>query len=312
MVLTEEVTFAGGGAALDRAGHLRPEAGRLLTARGAALLPVWQGKPLIDLTGAAALGWVPTDRDILAHAAEPPVFLGMSDGKPCFTADVSQLEELNADDIFCGGLCEGAKFIDLRSIAPELLPGAAAMAATAKGVLEWHRTHRFCARCGNPSTMDEGGWRRRCGTCDALHFPRTDPVVIMAVLDQDNVLLGRQSVWPEGMWSLLAGFMEPGETVEDAVRRETLEETGVKVGKVGYLASQPWPFPTNLMIGCQAKALTRKITVDATELEDAQWISRAKMQVIMEDRHPKIRPPRLGAIARSILLDWVAERIPPL
>ena len=311
MALIEEITFAGG-IGMDRAAHLRRDAARLLARPDAAVLPLWRGKLLIDLTSGPALGWVPPDREILAVGAEAPVFLGMAARTPCFAMDVSQLTEAEADDLFCGGLCDGAKFIDLRSIGPSLTAGNAGAAATAKGILEWHARNGFCARCGAPTEPDDGGWRRKCHSCGALHFPRTDPVAIMLVLRDDHVLLGRQEGWPEGVYSLLAGFMEPGETVEDAVRRETEEESGIRIGRVGYLASQPWPFPASLMIGCQAEALTDEITIDPTELEDARWVSRAVMQVVMADKHPKLRSPRLGAIARSILLDWVADRIPPL
>ncbi len=319
MALSETVTFGAAEGGIDRATHLREQSDRLLRNPRAALLPLWQGKPLIDLTGAPALGWAPPDPEILARAAEEPVFLGMSESTPCFTADFSAMPEDDADDLFCAGDDgepggDGAKFIDLRSIAPDLSPAGAATAATAKGVLEWHRTHRFCATCGAPSEIADGGWRRTCTdrSCNRFHFPRTDPVVIMLVLRDDEVLVGRQSAWPEGVYSLLAGFMEPGETIEDAVRRETFEEAGIRVGEVGYLASQPWPFPASLMIGCQGKALDREIVMDPLELEDAQWISRAKMQVILAGKHPKFRPPRAGAIAGAILRDWAAGRIETL
>ena len=154
--------------------------------------------------------------------------------------------------------------------------------------------------------MDEGGWRRRCPSCGALHFPRTDPVVIMLILRDDHVLLGRQSSWPEGLYSLLAGFMEPGETIEEAVRRETREESGVEIGRVRYLACQPWPFPSSLMLGCMAEALTETLTIDTNELQDAQWISRAKMDVVLQGKHPRMAAPRKDAIASAILKAWVS------
>lgn len=302
MIETPRVTFTAGSGHLDRAAHLRQMAVDLLRHRRAALLPLWQGKILIDLEeDVPRLGWVPPLAGYVEEATEDPIFLGLSGETPCFAADFSAMDEDQAKERFC----EGAKFIDLRSVAGELGPASASIAATAKGVLGWHETHPFCARCGAASLPDDGGWRRRCPACDSLHFPRTDPVVIMLILRDDQVLLGRQSVWPPGLYSLLAGFMEPGETFEDAVRRETKEETSVEVGRISYLGCQPWPFPSNLMIGCVGEAETTTIKIDPEELEDAQWVSRAKMQVILDGKHPRILPPRKDAIARAILTDWV-------
>ena len=310
MLETPRVTFAAGSGQLDRAAHLRDDTESLLGHPGAALLPLWQEKVLIDVTASGPrLGWVPPLPEHLACAADRPAFLGISDETRCFAADVSSLDEEAAKERFCG---DGAKFIDLRSIAGDLSPGSAAIAATAKGLLGWHRTHRFCARCGAASEVENGGWRRRCPACSGQHFPRTDPVVIMLVLHGDDVLLGRQSGFPPGVYSLLAGFMEPGETIEDAVRRETREETTVEVGRVSYLGCQPWPFPSNLMLGCIGEALTTEITIDSAELEDALWIGRAEMQAILRGEHPRINPPRKDAIARAILTDWVNGKVPAL
>jgi NAD+ diphosphatase len=201
------------------------------------------------------------------------------------------------------------KFIDLRPIVGLLIPAEDSILAATKGVIGWHRSHPFCARCGKPSTIEDGGWRRKCPACSALHFPRTDPVVIMLVTRGDKVLLGRQSVWPPGLYSLLAGFMEPGETIADAVRRETHEETSVRVGRVRFIASQPWPFPASLMLGCWAEALSEEIVIDA-EIEDACWVSRAEMALALEGAHPQFAAPRPDAIARWILTAWVAGEIP--
>ncbi len=308
MIETARVTFAAGSGQLDRAGHLRDSTADLLGRGDAALLPFWQEKVLIDLGGEGPrLGWV-APADHLAEAAEAPVFLGFSGETPCFAADVSGLDEDAARDRFG----EGAKFIDLRSVCGELCAEGASIAATAKGLLGWHRTHRFCSRCGAASGPENGGWRRRCPACQGLHFPRTDPVVIMLILRGDNVLIGRQSTFPPGIYSLLAGFVEPGETIEDAVRRETLEETTVRVGRVGYLGCQPWPFPANLMLGCIGEAETSDITRDPAELEDARWVDRAAMETILMGEHPKILAPRKDAIARAILTDWVKGNIPAL
>jgi NAD+ diphosphatase len=306
---TRRVTFAAGNGLLDRSAHLRDGSDTLLADGRAALLPLWQEKVLIELSGEGPrLGWLRPEPDHLAAAADPPVFLGLTGEAPRFAADLSALDEEAAKARFG----EGAKFIDLRSIAGELDPDSATVAATAKGVLGWHRTHRFCSRCGVPSAIENGGWRRRCPSCGGLHFPRTDPVVIMLILHGEDVLLGRQSTFPPGIYSLLAGFMEPGETIEDAVRRETHEETSVRVGRVAYLGCQPWPFPSNLMLGCIGEAETTGITIDPAELEDAQWVSRAEMQEILDGGHARIAAPRRDAIARAILTDWVRGEVPPL
>jgi NAD+ diphosphatase len=200
-------------------------------------------------------------------------------------------------------------FGDLRAVMASLGAADAGHAAAAKGILGWHASHGFCAACGGGSVADEGGWRRRCAVCGAQHFPRTDPVVIMLVTRGNAVLLGRQAMWPEGMYSLLAGFMEPGETIEAAVRRETFEEAGIVVGRVDYLASQPWPFPSSLMIGCRGEALSAEIRRDPLELEDALWVRRERVLAALAGQDPLLRPARQGAIARFLLERWLADRL---
>ncbi|MEM7744944.1 MAG: NAD(+) diphosphatase [Pseudomonadota bacterium] len=302
MTEISRVTFTAGSGHLDRAAHLRDVCDDFLAHRRAAMLPMFHGRILIDTEEEAPrLGWVPPLAEYLDDATEAPVFLGLSDDTPCFAADFSAMDV----DLVARHFCDRATFMDLRAVAGALRPASAAIAATAKGLLGWHEAHPFCARCGSSSQIENGGWRRRCESCAALHFPRTDPVVIMLVVHDDNVLLGRQAKFASGIYSLLAGFMEPGETIEDAVRREVKEETSVRIGHVGYLGCQPWPFPSNLMLGCWAQAETTDLNVDPYELDDAQWISRAKMGVILQGKHPRISPPRDDAIARAILTDWV-------
>ena len=160
------------------------------------------------------------------------------------------------------------------------------MLAAAKALMHWHAHHRFCANCGALTGVAVAGWRRDCKVCKATHFPRTDPVVIMLAVDGDACVLGRQPRFPKGMYSALAGFVEPGETIEAAVRREIWEETGVACGAVQYFASQPWPFPASLMIGCFAEARNRSIKVDQVELEDARWFTREEAVALLEKRHP--------------------------
>jgi NAD+ diphosphatase len=305
MSLSNPLTFAAGGSDLDRASHLRHESALLLARSDSRLLPQWQDKALIDLTGERpTIGWVAPDAALVALASEQPVFLGRYQETPCFTADFSGLAEGAART----GFGEARKFIDLRSIAGELSQAEATIIAAAKGVIGWHRIHPFCARCGAASVSEDAGWRRKCMACGALHFPRTDPVVIMLVTRGDKVLLGRQSVWAPGLYSLLAGFMEPGETIGDAVRRETREETSVRIGRVQFLASQPWPFPANLMLGCWGEALTDEIVIDA-EIEDARWVNRAEMAMALNGEHPHFASPRADSIARWILTAWVAGEI---
>ena len=207
--------------------------------------------------------------------------------------------------IFAGEAVEpidGAQ--DLRSLAIEgrLPPEELALLAQARSLLHWHQRHRFCSVCGHETEMKDGGYRRHCPHCTADHFPRTDPVVIIVVRAGEHFLLGRQSSWAPGRYSALAGFMEPGETIEDAARREVLEESGIRVGAITYVASQPWPYPSSLMIGLIGEALNRDIVIDKTELEDARWFSRSEIDQMLAERHPEglTVPPRM-AIAHGIL-----------
>ncbi len=311
------LAFAGPGPA--RAAHLRADAAALaaLLARPAArVLPVWRGKPLI--ARASGLGWVAADAPVLRHAPKPLLFLG-DEAAPRFAADVSSWEPPALDRAALAmfhdtsaqhfpGMPDDTVFRDLRSVMTALPPAEAALAATARAVFNWHRTHGFCAACGAASEPSMGGWQRQCPACGATHFPRTDPVVIMLVLRGNRALLGRSPGWPEGMYSALAGFIEPGETVEDAVRREVAEETGITVGAVRYLTSQPWPFPSSLMIGCVGMGRTEDITLD-DELDDALWISRQEMLEAFAGRHPTVRAARPGSIARHMIGEWLAGRV---
>ena len=303
-----EPTFAGGD--IERATHLRAQAEALAADPAARVLPLWRGKPLID--GGAALGWLGADDAVFEGCGEPAVFLGLNGG-PRFARDVSHLPGPEAQPGFADpttlDLTPALRFTELRGVMADLSPAAAGDAATAKGVLEWHSTHPRCARCGAATEMEDGGWRRGCPSCGAKHFPRTDPVVIMLVLRGDRALLGRQAAWPDRFYSLLAGFMEPGETIEEAVRRETLEEAGVPVGRVGYLCSQPWPFPSSLMIGCVAEALSDDIRRADSELEDALWAPRAEVAAALNGEPARFVAGRRGAVARMILESWVSGEI---
>jgi NAD+ diphosphatase len=314
----EAVTFAGG--RLDRASHLRgdPDAQAALAADPRAKgLALWRGRPLLATGGGLALAWQPLDAALFAGATGPAVFLGVEDGAPCFARDIpdwpdapNPAEGFAATPLVPGpDLGAGLGFGDLRANMAALNAAEAGTAAAAKGILGWHASHRFCANCGAPSAPADAGWRRACPACGAQHFPRTDPVVIMLILHGNSVLLGRSPAWPPGMYSLLAGFMEPGESIEAAVRRETAEEAGVPVGQVDYLSSQPWPFPSSLMIGCRGRALARDLRRDPAELEDARWISRERILAAIAGHDPDLRPARRGSIARFLLERWLADTL---
>ena len=243
------------------------------------------------------------DARTLAAPAEC-VFLGLVDGIGRFGVglDAAGAEALKGrGDLHVG---------DLRSIAVQGLTTADHLAAIAeaKALLHWHARHRFCANCGQPTAVVQAGWRRDCPACRAEHFPRTDPVVIMLAISGDHCLLGRQARFVPGMWSCLAGFVEPGESIEQAVRRETFEEAGIACGRVAYFASQPWPFPMSLMIGCHAEALSTDLTVDRSELEDARWFDREEVAMMLLRRHAGglMTPPPV-AIAHHIIRAWVED-----
>lgn len=310
----EHMAFAGSD--LDRAGEWRGDPAWLAQALAKGrMLPLWRGKPLV---GEAGLGWLPAGHAALA-GGDAPVLLGIEEKAALFAQDISDWEPDADQAAIPGGFLDPTEqrhpalpvtfaFAELRAAMLRLSSREQEIAATARAVLGWHRSHRFCATCGTRSEVAEAGWQRTCPACGAHHFPRTDPVVIMLVTQGNRTLLGRSPGWPPGMYSCLAGFVEPGETVEAAVRREVAEETGVRIGAVRYAASQPWPFPASLMLGCRAEALTEAITLDPAELEDALWITREEMVTVMAGGHPQIRPPRRGAIAHALLQAWLADR----
>lgn len=325
MRLAETVTF--GTSHLDRAAERRgdPEWIAAALASGAPVLPLWRGKPLVadaQAEGAMRLAFRPVDHPILAAATEAPVLLGRDDtGNALFAQDISAWVPTDLDEAQVGAFLDrsvqthpaeeggGAGFVELRGIMTRIDRRDAELAATARALLNWHATHGFCARCGTRSEMAEAGWQRQCPGCGGRHFPRTDPVVIMLITHGDRVLIGRSPGWPEGMYSLLAGFVEPGETVEAAVRREVFEEASIRVGPVSYLSSQPWPYPASLMLGCRGEAETTGITLDPVELEDARWLDRDEMLSVHAGLHPEIRPARRGAIAHFLIEHWLADRL---
>ena len=230
--------------------------------------------------------------------------------------DATQTEAIYlGDDLqnqawFARSVAPSEDFLPLRSLMIEasLSPAEISILAHARSILHWHESHRFCAKCGSQSKIADAGYRRNCEACGADHFPRTDPVVIMVVRDGSRFLLGRQAAWGPGMFSALAGFMEPGETIEAAMRREVMEEAGIKVGKVSYVTSQPWPFPSSLMIGLLGEAKTTDIVIDPKELETARWFERDEVQAMLENKHPDgLTASHPYAIAHHIIKAALAE-----
>ena len=317
----EQVTF--GGSALDRAGEVRSDPAALAAAAAdprARTIVLWRGKPLISPERPAGLIRLPLDHAVLEDAVMAPILLGREEGAPIFAVDISDWQPISLDESSLGAFLDPSEqrhprlpdwmiFAELRRVMTWLTSRDAELAASGKAILGWHETHRFCARCGSPTEQAQGGWQRRCPSCEASHFPRTDPVVIMLITNGNSVLMGRSPGWPAGMYSLLAGFIEPGETLEAAVRREVFEEAGVRVGEVGYLSSQPWPFPSSLMFGCWGHALTREITIDPVEIEDARWISREEMMEISSGHHAQVKPARKGAIAHFLIERWLSDTL---
>jgi len=229
-------------------------------------------------------------------------FLGVDARGPAFAVAVDS----GPTDILAAN--PDLALFNLRQVAVDGSVSAADLGALAEGkaLIAWHATHGFCGRCGTPTRSSASGWRRECPSCGLHHFPRTDPVVIMLATDRDRCLLGRQPRFPARMYSCLAGFLEPGETIEAAVRREVAEEAGIACGAVTYLGSQPWPFPASLMIGCLVEASSTAITIDAEELEDARWFARDEVEAMLAGRHPAgLACPVPMAIAHHIVRAWV-------
>ncbi|MEM9221623.1 MAG: NAD(+) diphosphatase [Pseudomonadota bacterium] len=230
------------------------------------------------------------------------LFLGLDADGPLFAALVK------VDEPPLGHAFENLRPLAISGRVPEPILGAIAQA---RGILGWHLRHKFCANCGAPTTLGQAGMRRDCDRCGTHHFPRTDPVVIMLAVDGERCLLGRQKRFVQGVYSCLAGFMEPGETIEAAVRREIWEEAGVRTDRVLYHASQPWPFPSSLMIGCFARATSITIDPQDAELDDVRWFDRADIRPMLEQRHPTFTAPPQVAIAYH-LLDAYAEHGAPV
>jgi NAD+ diphosphatase len=281
--MPEPIVFAG--ASLDRAPLERRRPDWLAARRsdGAARSLVLSERGL----------WIDDGHLVLVAPDDDSVFLGLSGGRPLFAQDVGDAEPRRGHPA------------GLREAATELPAEEAALAAYAGSLLAWHRRHRFCANCGKPTRHADGGHERHCEHCDAHHFPRTDPVVIVRVVDGERLLLGRQASWPEGRFSVLAGFVEPGETLEEAVRREVREESSVELGEVGYVASQPWPFPSSLMIGFHAVANGgAEPRPRDGELSEVRWFGRAEVEAAAAGSGG-VRLPPPYSISRRLIDGWL-------
>ncbi len=292
---------------LDTADHIRSDEAALRAAMddsSSRFLPCWKLNAFLHKTDEkVSLGWLSAQQIGPQLLQEKVVFLGLLGDVHYFACDVDHIGPEDAPPFE-----EWGEFVETRAAAMILGSSDAAIMARARSLIDWHQRHGFCAKCGSKTRLTRGGSQRICEAehCRAQHFPRVDPVVIMLVHDKNRCLLGRQSRFPEGMYSALAGFIEPGESLEGAVVRESFEEAGIRIGQVDYIASQPWPFPSSLMIGCMAKAETFNITMDDLELEDARWFTREEVRRAIE-RDPVsafFLPPSI-AIAHHLILHWL-------
>jgi len=290
---------------LDRAAHLRTSDDKLLAmesnARSRAYV-VHRDSLVVKKEGDSLRALLSIEEALKFGANPGTIFLGLRDGAAMFGMGISQAaveKLLNRDDVAVSEL----RAMAMQGVVP---PDQLSAIAMAKSMVNWHQRHGYCANCGQRTAMREGGWKRECPNCKAEHFPRTDPVVIMLVTYGDKCLLGRAPRFAPGMYSCLAGFVEAAETIEDAVCREVFEEAGIRCTDVGYYMTQPWPYPSSLMIGCVARALNEDIVVDRVELEDARWFDRDEARLMITRKHPDgLAGPHPFAIAHHLLGRWV-------
>lgn len=286
---------------LDRAANLRKDRERLnqmLSAPNALLFPVWREQNFVCLEPRA---FVPPllNSEALLDAADELVWLGLRGDHPCFALDLSA----TAEPLRLGDLGSQGAFADLRLTAHLLHEADISVLGYARAMLHWHRQHRFCGRCGQRTEPKEGGHLRECPSCEHRHFPRTDPAVLILITDGERCVLANQPAFPPGMYSTLAGFVEPGETLEQAVEREALEEVGLRVKCTGYRGSQPWPFPASLMLGFQARAESNVLELDSDEISDARWFTRDELQKPQGFFTP---PP--FSLAHRLIAEFLAEK----
>jgi NAD+ diphosphatase len=306
------IPFAGN--PLNRASEKRTDSNWVESRRrdpSSLALPMWRLQPFLaepEKSGPPiALGLVrPGIAESLAGDEAPCIFLGLDGDQALFALDITAAK----DPARVGPLVGLGSFCEARTAAQMVSLKDAAIIAQAKAMIDWHQRHGFCPRCGAPTKMMDAGYRRLCGTCKAEHFPRVDPVVIMLATHGEACLVGRGKQFPPGMFSALAGFVEPGETIEEAVRRELIEEASVKVGEVTYYATQPWPFPSSLMIGCFAQAADRDVKADENELAEVRWLERSVARELIAGKQlDGLRVPPPIAIAHHLIKTWaLAEK----
>jgi len=304
-------TFAGN--PLNRDGERRGDeawlAEKLADAESLAVA-LWNGKPLVeDVLGedgkptGVQIAYLRADMaQDLAGGSEKLLYMGLWKDIAVFAVDIE-----GAADPAEGPLQGLGRFEELRGVASTMPPADAGILATAKSMFEWRRRHRWCSACGQKTEVSDGGWKRICSACETEHFPRTDPVAIMLALHEGKCLLGRQAAWPKGMFSALAGFIEPGETIEEACARELEEEAGLKAVAVRYHSSQPWPWPGSLMMGLMADVDSADAAPDQTELEEVRWFTKEEAgQLIKGELEGVFAPPPL-AIAHQLIKAWAEE-----
>jgi NAD+ diphosphatase len=290
---------------IDRAAHLRTNDEKLFALEGhrdARAYVVYRDSLVVRQEASGARVLLGVDEAVKLGANPGTIFLGLRDGAPLFGMGIAA----QAVEKLLGR--EDVAVTELRGMAMQgvVPPDQLSAIAMAKSMVSWHQRHGFCPNCGTRTAMKDGGWKRDCPSCKAEHFPRTDPVVIMLVTSGDKCLLGRQKQFLPGMYSCLAGFVEAAETIEDAVRREIFEESGIRCTDVNYYMTQPWPYPSSLMIGCTARATNEDIVVDRTELEDARWFNREEATLMIKRQHPDgLAGPHPFAIAHHLLGRWV-------
>jgi NAD+ diphosphatase len=290
---------------LDRAAHLRTSNDKLFAMEGqrdARAYVVYRDSLIVKQEAEGPCALLTIDEALKFGANPGTIFLGLRDGAPVFGMGMGATAAeklLGRDDVAVS---------ELRGMAMQgaVPPAQLSAIAMAKSLVSWHQRHGFCANCGTRTGMSQGGWKRDCPSCKTEHFPRTDPVVIMLVTHGEKCLMGRQKQFAPGMWSCLAGFVEAAETIEDAVRREIFEESGIRCTDVAYYMTQPWPYPSSLMIGCTARATNEDIVVDHSELEDARWFDRAEAMLMLKREHPDgLAGPHPFAIAHHLLGQWL-------
>lgn len=300
-------TFAGN--PLNRASERRGDAAWLaekLDAPDSLAVAIWNGKPLVETSkdGGVQIAYLRADmaQELADGSWERLLFLGLWKETAVFAVDME-----GAADPADGPLQGLGRFEDLRATALRMPATDAAILATSKQMFEWRRRHRHCANCGEPSQVAEGGWKRICPACKAEHFPRTDPVVIMLAVHGERCMVGRGAAWPKGMFSALAGFLEPGETIEEACARELFEEAGLKATSVRYHSTQPWPYPSSLMIGLIAEVDSDQATPDQTELAEVRWFTRAEARDLLAGKVEGAGAPGAMAIAHQLIKVWAEE-----